>query len=158
MLPTLKRLSFVFIIVLSLAFFGYLVYTGMGAKTKASISTDVAGNGETPYSTEGLVAQWTFNEPNGTSARSVGSCGKSCDGMLVNFAYNGLPDAALGTGWTTKNKLWGTGALMFDGVNDYVSLPSLPTVNGNATFETWVQFSSTNYNNPQELFNNNKFL
>src|SRR3990167_9969259 len=128
MLTPLKRLSLVFVIIFSLAFFGYLVYTGMGAKTKASISTDVAGNGEIPYSTEGLVAQWTFNEPNGTSARSVGTCGKSCDGMLVNFAYNDLPDAALGTGWTTKNKLWGTGALMFDGVNDYVALPSLPII------------------------------
>jgi len=158
MLPTLKRLSVFLVIIGSLAFFGYLVYTGMGAKTKASISTDVAGNGEIPYSTEGLVAQWTFNEPNGTSARSVGTCGKSCDGMLVNFAYNDLPDAALGTGWTTKNKLWGTGALMFDGVNDYVALPSLPIISSAFTFETWAQFSSTNYNNFQELFNNNIFF
>lgn len=143
MLPTLKRLSLVFIIILSLAFFGYLVYTGMGAKTKASVSTNVAGNGEIPTSTDGLVAQWNFNETNGTIAQSGGSCGKSCDGQLVNFAYNGSQDAALGTGWTTKNKLWGMGALMFDGVNDYVSVNSgagsqLDIDTDPITLEAWV--------------------
>lgn len=70
----------------------------MGAKTKASVSTDVAGNGEIPTSTEGLVAQWNFNESNGDIARSEGSCGKQCNGQLINFAYNGSQDAALGTG------------------------------------------------------------
>ncbi|MBI4973286.1 hypothetical protein HZC27_01615 [Candidatus Roizmanbacteria bacterium] len=139
MLPTLKRLSLVFIIVLSLAFFGYLVYTGMGAKTKASISSNVAGNGEVPFSTDGLLAVWNFNETNGTMARSEGSCGKQCDGQLVNFAYTGSQDAALGTGWTAKNKLWGTGALMFDGVNDEVKVNNFQLLNANFTYEAWIK-------------------
>lgn len=139
MLPTLKRLSFVFIIIFSLAFFGYLVYTGMGAKTKASSSTDVAGNGEKPFSTENLIASWNFNETNGTMAPSEGSCGKQCDGQLVNFAYTGTQDAALGTGWTAKNKLWSTGSLMFDGVNDEVKVSNFQLLNSNFTYGAWIK-------------------
>lgn len=147
MLPTLKRFSFVFIIIFSLAFFGYLVYTGMGAKTKASSSTDVAGNGEKPFSTENLVASWNFNETNGTLAQSEGSCGKQCDGQLINFAYTGSQDAALGTGWTAKNKLWGTGSLMFDGVNDLVKVNNIKDLDisgpgSRLTIELWFKTNS----------------
>lgn len=115
----------------------------MGAKTKASVSTDVAGNGEIPTSTEGLVAQWNFNESNGDIARSEGSCGKQCNGQLINFAYNGSQDAALGTGWTAKNKLWSAGSLMFDGVNDLVKVSNINAVSiSGFTWEAWVKPSA----------------
>lgn len=147
MLTSLRRLSLVLVIVGSLAVFGYLVYTGMGAKTKASISSDVAGNGEIPSSKEGLVAQWNFNETNGDIARSEGSCGKQCDGQLVNFAYTGSQDAALGTGWTAENKLWSTGSLMFDGVNDLVKVNGTKDLDINGvgsklTIELWFKPNS----------------
>ncbi len=57
------------------------------------------GDGETPYSTDGLVAQWNFNETNGTTANSGGSCGDSCDGTLNNFSSSPEP-TALATGGT----------------------------------------------------------
>lgn len=118
----------------------------MGAKTKASISSDVAGNGEIPTSTDGLVAQWNFNETNGDIARSEGSCGKQCDGQLVNFAYTGSQDSAIGTGWTAKNKLWSIGSLMFDGVNDWVSIPNNQylTLSNNWTMAVWLKPSKLN--------------
>ncbi|HNR53092.1 MAG TPA: LamG domain-containing protein [Candidatus Dojkabacteria bacterium] len=99
------------------------------------------GDGETPYSTTGLVAQWNFNETSGTTAVSGGTCGTSCNGTLTNFASTGSQDAAPGTGWTANNKRWGAGALMFDGSDDYVSVVDSAGIQfgtGNFTFETWV--------------------
>jgi hypothetical protein len=104
------------------------------------------GDGETPYSTTGLVAQWNFNETSGTTAVSGGSCGTSCNGTLTNFASTGSQDAAIGTGWTANNRRWGSGALMFDGVDDYVidSSPSgLPSGDVAKTIEVWFKFNSS---------------
>jgi len=42
------------------------------AWTEGGVGT---GDGETPYSTTGLVAQWNFNEASGSSAVSGGTCG-----------------------------------------------------------------------------------
>jgi hypothetical protein len=155
MLTSLRRGFLVIVILGSLAVFGYLVYTGMGAKTRANISADLAGNGEVTASKEGLVAQWNFNETNGDAARSEGSCGKQCDGQLVNFAYTGSQDAALGTGWTAKNKLWSAGSLMFDGVNDLVKVDGTKDLDINGagsklTIELWFKPNSL-YNEWQAL-------
>lgn len=79
------------------------------------------GGGETPYSTTGLLAQWSFNETSGTTAASGGSCGSSCNGTLTNMTTTGQ-DAAPSTGWTSKYKRWGTGAVMFDGSDDRIDL------------------------------------
>jgi sugar lactone lactonase YvrE len=78
------------------------------------------GDGETPYSTTGLVGQWDFNETSGTTADNEGSCGASCDGTLYGMTTTGR-DVVAESGWTSDNRRWGTGALMFDGTNDYVS-------------------------------------
>jgi hypothetical protein len=82
---------------------------------------DNTGDGETPYSTTGLVGQWNFNESSGTTADNEGSCGSSCDGTLTNFSDTSGQDVAGDSGWTNDNRRWGDGALMFDGSNDYVS-------------------------------------
>jgi len=102
------------------------------------------GNGETPYSTTGMVAQWNFNETSGTSAVSGGTCGTSCNGTLTNMTTTGQ-DAAAMTGWTANNRRWGTGAVMFDGSNDFVSVPTtLSALSTNdRTIEVWVNTSST---------------
>ncbi len=80
------------------------------------------GDGEIPYDSTGLIAQWNFNETSGTTAaNNAGSCGASCNGTLTNFASTASQDQAAGTGWTSNNRRWGAGALMFDGINDYVA-------------------------------------
>ncbi|MDD5481811.1 MAG: LamG domain-containing protein, partial [Candidatus Shapirobacteria bacterium] len=78
------------------------------------------GDGEEPFSTNGLVAQWNFNETSGTSLAD--SSGNNKTGALVNFANTSGQDVNPGSGWTSNNKRWGTGALMFDGTNDYVNI------------------------------------
>lgn len=99
------------------------------------------GDGETPYSSTGLLAQWNFNESSGTSAVSGGSCGTSCNGTLANMTTSGQ-DAAMNTGWTANNRRWGGGALMFDGVNDTVSITSSSSVDfdydDDFSVATWV--------------------
>lgn len=101
------------------------------------------GNGETPYSTTGLVAQWNLNETSGTTADNVGSCGATCDGTLTNFASTGSQDAAAGTGWTADNKRWGAGALMFDATNDYVSVGDLSELElSNVSLSAWVRLNN----------------
>ena len=80
-------------------------------------------DGETPASTSNLVAQWNFNETSGTTAVSGGTCGTGCNGTLTNMITSGQ-DATASDGWTANNKRWGAGALMFDGVDGYVNIPS----------------------------------
>ncbi len=105
-----------------------LTWTGKGVRT---------GDGETPISTTGLVAQWNFNSTSGTTATAdAGTCGASCNGTLTNFASTGSQDAAAGTGWTAANKRWGAGALMFDGSNDHVTFADSQSVK---TVEAWIK-------------------
>ncbi len=100
-------------------------------------------NGETPYSTTGMVAQWNFNETSGTTAVSGGTCGTSCNGTLTNMTTTGQ-DAAVNTGWTANNRRWGSGAVMFDGSNDSVSVPQNANINNitTKTVCTWVNLRS----------------
>lgn len=100
-------------------------------------------DGETPYSTTGLVAQWNFNETSGTTAVSGGSCGTSCNGTLTNMTTTGQ-DAATSSGWTANNRRWGSGALMFDGSNDYINAGTNSALNitGDLTIETWVRIDT----------------
>ncbi|MHC1716651.1 MAG: LamG domain-containing protein [Candidatus Dojkabacteria bacterium] len=102
------------------------------------------GDGETPYSATGLVAQWDFNGTSGTSAVSGGSCSTSCNGTLTNMTTTGQ-DAAVGTGWTANNRRWGDGAVMFDGTDDFVSIPSMGTFSKDSsiTLEAWVKSNVT---------------
>jgi len=106
--------------------------------TETGVST---GDGETPYSTTGLVGQWDFNETSGTTADNEGSCGASCDGTLTNMTTTGQDDG-IGTGWTGINKKWGEGALMFDGSNDYVDYGSdqdLFVGDTDFTWSAWIK-------------------
>jgi len=106
------------------------------------------GDGEGIGNTASMVTHWKFNETSGTTAaNSEGSCGSSCNGALTNFASTGSQDAAAGTGWTSNNRRWGTGALMFDGTNDTVSIGSESSFDFERTqafsIEAWIKYSST---------------
>ena len=52
-----------------------------------------------------------------------GTCGAACNGTLTNFTNLTSQDALAGSGWTAANKRWGAGALMFDGTDDFVTIP-----------------------------------
>ncbi len=106
------------------------------------------GDGETLANSTGLVAQWNFNETSGTTAtNNAGSCGSSCNGTLTNFANTSGQDVAAGSGWTSANRRWGAGALMFDGSNDYVSVTNNASLNIGSSFsaEVWVKTSTTGF-------------
>lgn len=102
------------------------------------------GDGETLYSSTNLYGQWNFNETSGTAADNAEGT-SARDGTLTNFASTGSQDAATDSGWTAANKRWGAGALMFDGLNDYVTLGDQNTVD-TATALTvcaWVNHNSS---------------
>ena len=107
--------------------------------------TTADGETATASATSSLVAQWNFNETSGTTAASGGTCGTSCNGTLTSFASTGSQDAAAGTGWTSNNKRWGAGALMFDGSNDYMSVSSSGIIDPTSeyTIESWIKPTST---------------
>ena len=101
------------------------------------------GDGETLKSNNGLIAQWNFNETSGTTADNAEGTA-ALDGILTSFASTASQDQAPTTGWTTNNKRWGAGSLMFDGTNDYVDAGSnaaLQTV-GDFSVESWFKTSN----------------
>ncbi len=118
--------------------------TNLGTTTLSWISSGIAtGDGETPYSTTGLVAQWNFNETSGTTAVSGGTCGTSCNGTLTNMTTSGQ-DAGVMTGWTANNRRWGAGAVMFDGTNDYVEIgDQLDMGTSDFSVSAWIKTQNT---------------
>ena len=131
-------------------------YSGLSSQWNAMTwdeSGVATGNGETLFNSTNLVAQWNFNNNNfGTTGVSVdaGSCGVGCTGMLINFAglgtteYLNVASTSSPSGYTLINRRWGTGALQFDGVDDYVTFgnPASLQIIGNVTYEAWINTSS----------------
>ncbi|KKR58644.1 MAG: hypothetical protein UT97_C0027G0001, partial [Parcubacteria group bacterium GW2011_GWC2_40_31] len=149
----------------------YAVYTSPVLDASASAQWDTlnwteggvrTGDGEQPYNTNSLVAQWNFNDTSGTTltASSSGSCTAACNGTLTNFAYTASQDqATTTTGWTANNKKWGAGALMFESVNapDYVSISdpasnALDPGTGDFSAEGWIKSSAAGQDT---IFQNN---
>lgn len=117
-----------------------LSWTGTGFAT---------GDGETATAsaTSNLIAQWNFNDtPSTATAVSGGTCGAACNGTLTSFADTTAYDIVAGSGWTSANKRWGAGSLMFDGTNDYVNVTdnNALDLSGDATWEGWFNFSKNN--------------
>lgn len=110
----------------------------------SNVVGQMTGDGETPHSTTGLVAQWNFNETSGTVASSAGSCGSTCNGTLTNFADTTGQDKVPNSGWTYDNRRWGGGALMFDGVDDKVIVNNNPNLNlqSDISLEVWFNLTS----------------
>ncbi|MCD4756073.1 DUF2341 domain-containing protein, partial [bacterium] len=100
-----------------------------------------SGGGETPHSTTGLVGKWDFNETSGTTADNEGS--GTCDGTLSGMTTTGQ-DVVAGSGWTSNNRRWGDGALMFDGDNDYVTAGSDASIDNISakTISFWLKVDS----------------
>jgi hypothetical protein len=98
------------------------------------------GNGEVPFDTSSLVAQWNFNETSGTTADNAEGT-SSLDGTLTGFSSTSSQDSAAATGWTFSNRRWGAGALMFDGSNDYVALADNASFKPTTaiTIEAWIK-------------------
>lgn len=83
--------------------------------------------------TEGLVGWWKFDEGSGTSAADSSGYGNT--GTLTN-----------GPTWAAGKR---GGAVNFDGVNDYVALPSasllsLSSATSEKTLAAWIKTSATN--------------
>lgn len=82
----------------------------------------------------GLVGWWKFDEGSGTTAGDASGNGNI--GTLIN-----------GPTWTTDSKV-GSGAIGFDGVDDYVDIPTAVASNLNKqiTYSLWVKPSSVSLN------------
>ncbi|MEK7164079.1 MAG: LamG domain-containing protein, partial [Patescibacteria group bacterium] len=130
-----------------------LTYSATGVQT---------GSGETPFSTDGLVAQWNFNETSGTAAYNTGgtdSCSgtpSGCNLTLNNFASTSSQDQAAGTGWTANDRRWGAGAINVASAAtaDTISLSNPSALDPNSadlSLETWVKTNDVT----AELFSNN---
>lgn len=106
--------------------------------SESGVST---GYGETVYSATNLVAQWNLNDSGLTTASVyAGSCGVACNGTLTGFSNLSGPDVLPLSGWTRQNQRWGTAAVMFDGVDDYISIPDQTALDASTavTVEAWV--------------------
>lgn len=97
------------------------------------------GNGETPFSTSGLMAQWNFNENSGNKANNMTECDTQCNLTLNSFVDLTKQDALPKSGWSKVYSKWGNGALLFDGVDDY-ALGSIPNLSQKDQYsvELWV--------------------
>lgn len=99
------------------------------------------GDGETPFNATNLVAHWKLNESSGTTAtNNAGSCGATCNGTLSGFSNTSARDVTVSSGWTQENRKWGEGALMFDGVNDMISVGDVTQFDGlsQLTVSAWI--------------------
>ena len=115
------------------------------------------GTGETATASAipNLVAQWNFNDLSGTSANNDAegtSCGGipiNCDAALINFSNTTARDVVMDSGWTGVKNRWGSGALMFDGVDDVVEIPdsSVLDITNAITIEAWVKLNNYNQHN-----------
>lgn len=107
----------------------------------------LTGSAETLSNTTSLVAQWNLNETSGTTAtNNTGSCGVSCNGTLTSFDSTASQDADPDSSWTSNQRRWGTGALMFDGVDSYVTIPDNNALSfGNAGTDTAFSISTWVY-------------
>jgi hypothetical protein len=109
--------------------YSVVVSNDFGSVESPEILVDI----NTTWSTDGLVGWWKFDEGSGTVAYD--SSGNGNNGNLTN-----------GPTWTT-GKIGGS--LSFDGVDDFVYVPSIRSVNGGGvTFAVWIKpthFDSIDY-------------
>jgi len=75
-----------------------------------------------------LVGWWKFDDGSGTTADNNGSFGSSHDGTLTNLDNSD---------WV--GGLVGSGALEFDGIDDYVSIPALNLDSNTMTISAWIK-------------------
>ena len=89
---------------------------------------------------QGLIGWWKFDEGNGTTARDASGNGNT--GTLTN-----------GPTWTTDSKV-GSGALSFDGTNDYINTGSAPSLEGLGplTYSAWIYPTSWGQGSQGYLF------
>ena len=100
-----------------------------------------------PSPHSGLVGYWSFDEGTGTIAYDLSGYGNN--GTLNNFNFTAT------SGWTT-GKIGK--ALIFDGVDDYVSLGQQPFLFNGFTFSVWVKIPSPTPSGYTNIFNNNQFF
>ena len=77
-----------------------------------------------------LVARWSFNEGNGSTAHDM--TGNGNDGTIYGATWVANPSLLFGS------------ALSFDGINDYVIVADSPSleITGNITVEGWIYLTS----------------
>lgn len=95
--------------------------------------------GEIPFSTTGMLTQWSFNEENGITVSNLSNCNDECELTLSGFVDTTSKDKLSDSGWSNIYSKWGRGALLFDGKDDLVS-GSVPDISNKEIYsiEIWV--------------------
>ncbi|UCF44105.1 MAG: DUF4982 domain-containing protein [Planctomycetota bacterium] len=97
---------------------------------KANDGTDNSNVATVSISVESKVPPvgwWKFDDGSGTTAENSGSFGSSHDGTLTNMNNSDWVSGRIG------------GALEFDGIDDYVSIPALNLDSNTATISAWIK-------------------
>jgi hypothetical protein len=119
------------IAILGACFLLALLFINWAGKQIDSIALYIPAGSQTAQAisslSDGLVAHYTFDEGSGTTA---GDSAGSNTGTLVN-----------GPVWNTTDSKVGSGALQFDGSNDYVNAGKTASLNitGALTLSAWVK-------------------
>lgn len=116
------------------------LYTGTGpaatpTPTPTATPTSTTTPTPTPTPDSSLKGFWKFDETSGTNAGDSSGNGK-----------NGTVNGAC---WTTSGRI--NGALNFDGVDDYVSLPNTVNPSSNFTAMAWVKLDISTGTNSQVI-------
>lgn len=114
------------------------------ARTQKQIIEDMNASHPAPGSPINTpVGYWKFDDGYGNGAagaHNTGNCGSTCDGTIT-----GMSSPATNTsGWTNSGKMGK--ALLFDGTNDYVAMPSDVSplkITDAVTLSAWVNLTST---------------
>ena len=117
-------------------------------------TTEKTSTEETVKDSANLVAQWKLNQASGNTAYES-SLNTTLDGTLNGFADISSRDALFGSGWTGKYQKWGLGALVFDGTDDYISVPYDSSLNLTSalTISAWIKTNKTDRSDIVTRFN-----
>ena len=116
--------------------------------------TNKSSTVETVKDDTDLIAQWKLNQASGNTAYEA-YLNNSLDGTLYGFSDLSSRDAVFGSGWTGKFQKWGVGALVFDGTDDYISVPYDSSLNLTSalTISAWIKTNKTDRSDIVTRFN-----
>jgi len=106
-------------------------------------------NGESkPLNTSGLASSWYFNQTSGTTATDTTGSNNGTLNNMTGCTAGQDSDGCGVSGWTANNKRFGTGAVSFDGTDDYIEISDAETIdfdyNQDFSVQYWIKDGGIN--------------